>query len=112
MTVMVLPIEAGEPNYRDAELPYVLNFRFFFRGELTDMRPYSLSSGYAALNMSPMARAPEVTAPGKAFDRSISKQYVHGSLTADFSWRNPVHFCSNPEGRASSDCCINHRRTG
>ncbi|KAM7188406.1 amidase [Rhypophila sp. PSN 637] len=47
VTVMPLPIEAGQPNYRDAELP-----------------PYSLFSGYAALNMSPMSRAPEVTAPG------------------------------------------------
>ncbi|KAF2240746.1 amidase [Trematosphaeria pertusa] len=46
ITIMVLPIEAGEPNYRDAELP-----------------PYGLLSGYAALNMSPMMRAPEVTAP-------------------------------------------------
>ncbi|OQD66177.1 hypothetical protein PENPOL_c005G02364 [Penicillium polonicum] len=46
VTVMILPIEAGKPNYRDAELP--LN---------------SLLSGYAALNMSPMARSPEVTAP-------------------------------------------------
>ncbi|PVH72140.1 amidase [Cadophora sp. DSE1049] len=47
ITVMVLPIEVGKPNYRDAELP-PLN---------------SLLSGYASLNMSPMARAPEVTAP-------------------------------------------------
>lgn len=46
MTIMILPIEQGQPSYRDAELP-----------------PYSLLSGYAALNMSPMMRAPEVTAP-------------------------------------------------
>ena len=46
VTVMVLPIETGQPNYRDSELP-----------------GYSLLSGYAALNMSPMMRAPEVTAP-------------------------------------------------
>ncbi|KAF2811179.1 uncharacterized protein BDZ99DRAFT_297432 [Mytilinidion resinicola] len=43
---MVLPIEAGEPNYCDADLP-----------------PYSLLSGYAGLNMSPMMQALEVTAP-------------------------------------------------
>ncbi|EGX89814.1 amidase [Cordyceps militaris CM01] len=46
VVIMALPIEAGQPNYRDAPLP-----------------PYSLLSGYAALNMSPMLRAPEVTAP-------------------------------------------------
>ncbi|KAM7205138.1 amidase [Naviculisporaceae sp. PSN 640] len=46
VTVMPLPIETGQPNYRDAELP-----------------PNSLLSGYAALNMSPMSRSPEVTAP-------------------------------------------------
>ncbi|KAF2798542.1 amidase signature enzyme [Melanomma pulvis-pyrius CBS 109.77] len=46
MMIMILPIEQGQPNYRDAELP-----------------PYSLLSGYASLNMSPMMRAPEVTAP-------------------------------------------------
>ena len=28
--------------------------------------PFSLLSGYAALNMSPMMRAPEVTAPGNS----------------------------------------------
>lgn len=47
LTVMVLPIESGQPNYRDAPLP-----------------PYlPLLSGYSALNMSPMTRSPEVTAP-------------------------------------------------
>lgn len=46
VTIMVLPIEEGKPSYRDTELP-----------------SYGLLSGYAALNMSPMARAPEVTAP-------------------------------------------------
>ncbi|RDW93964.1 uncharacterized protein DSM5745_01286 [Aspergillus mulundensis] len=46
LTVMILPIEAGKPNYRDADLP-----------------PNGLLSGYAALNMSNMLRAPEVTAP-------------------------------------------------
>ncbi|CRL26357.1 Amidase [Penicillium camemberti] len=43
---MILPIEAGKPSYRDAEL-----------------LPNGLLSGYAALNMSPITRAPEVTAP-------------------------------------------------
>ncbi|KAF4764335.1 hypothetical protein HAV15_000346 [Penicillium sp. str.  len=46
VTVMILPIGAGKPNYRDAELP-----------------PNGLLSGYVALNMSPITRAPEVTAP-------------------------------------------------
>ncbi|KAJ2980269.1 hypothetical protein NQ176_g2746 [Zarea fungicola] len=46
VVIMPLPIEVGQPNYRDAPLS-----------------PYSLLSGYAALNMSPMLRAPEVTAP-------------------------------------------------
>ena len=31
----------------------------------TTARPFGLLSDYAALNMSPMTRAPEVTAPGK-----------------------------------------------
>ncbi|KAK2591957.1 hypothetical protein QQS21_010363, partial [Conoideocrella luteorostrata] len=47
ITIMVLPIEAGKPNYRDSEISSYL----------------PLLSGYAALNMSPMMRAPEVTAP-------------------------------------------------
>ncbi|OAR02180.1 hypothetical protein LLEC1_06508, partial [Akanthomyces lecanii] len=46
VVMMPLPIEAGQPNYRDAPPP-----------------PYSLLSGYAALHMSPMLGAPEVTAP-------------------------------------------------
>ncbi|RHZ68074.1 hypothetical protein CDV55_107783 [Aspergillus turcosus] len=46
LAVMILPIEAGKPNYRDSEPP-----------------PNGLLSGYAALNMSPMTRSPEVTAP-------------------------------------------------
>ncbi|OAA70229.1 amidase [Cordyceps fumosorosea ARSEF 2679] len=50
VVVMPLPIEAGQPNYRDAPLP---------------PREYSLLSGYAALNMSNLLRAPEVTAPGQ-----------------------------------------------
>ncbi|CAK7229734.1 hypothetical protein SCUCBS95973_007328 [Sporothrix curviconia] len=47
LTVMALPIESGQPSYRDAPVPSYL----------------PLLSGYAALNMSPMMRAPEVTAP-------------------------------------------------
>ncbi|CAG9945990.1 unnamed protein product [Clonostachys rosea f. rosea IK726] len=43
--IMVLPIEAGEPNYRDSPEP-----------------PYGLLNGYASLNMSPIMRAPEITA--------------------------------------------------
>ncbi|PSN64375.1 hypothetical protein BS50DRAFT_590198 [Corynespora cassiicola Philippines] len=45
-TIMILPIEADQPNYREAEPP-----------------SYGLLSGYASLNMSPMTRSPEVTAP-------------------------------------------------
>ncbi|KAI1058905.1 hypothetical protein LB507_004038 [Fusarium sp. FIESC RH6] len=44
-TIMVFPIEVGEPNYRD-----------------TVPAPFAPLSGYASLNMSPIARAPEVTA--------------------------------------------------
>ncbi|KAF2653457.1 amidase [Lophiostoma macrostomum CBS 122681] len=44
--VMVLPIESGQPNYRDSPLP-----------------PYSLLSGFNPLHMPPIMRAPEVTAP-------------------------------------------------
>jgi len=46
VTIMIFPIEVGKPNYRDSELP-----------------PYGILSGYASLNMSPMMRAPELTAP-------------------------------------------------
>ncbi|KAJ4291680.1 hypothetical protein N0V90_009575 [Kalmusia sp. IMI 367209] len=46
VTIMVLPIELGLPNYRDAVPP-----------------PFALLPGWAPLNMSPMARAPELTAP-------------------------------------------------
>ncbi|KAJ4135095.1 hypothetical protein NW768_004710 [Fusarium equiseti] len=44
-TIMVFPIEVGKPNYRDS-VP----------------APFAPLSGYASLNMSPIARAPEVTA--------------------------------------------------
>ncbi|KAL2070236.1 hypothetical protein VTL71DRAFT_13262 [Oculimacula yallundae] len=46
ISIMVLPIEVGQPVYRDAPVT-----------------PYGLLSGYDALNMSPIMRAPEVTAP-------------------------------------------------
>ncbi|KAL8682696.1 MAG: hypothetical protein Q9186_001292 [Xanthomendoza sp. 1 TL-2023] len=46
-TIMVFPIEVGKPNYRESEPP-----------------PFSILSGYASLNMAPMMRAPELTAPG------------------------------------------------
>ncbi|CAG8948401.1 unnamed protein product [Penicillium salamii] len=48
ISVMVFPIEEGEPNYRDGDIP-----------------PFSILSGYASLNMSPMMRGPEVTAPDR-----------------------------------------------
>ncbi|KAJ5715484.1 amidase [Penicillium malachiteum] len=44
MSFMVLPIEEGKPDYRDDDIP-----------------PFSILSGYASLNMSPMMRAPELT---------------------------------------------------
>ncbi|OHE97502.1 glutamyl-tRNA(Gln) amidotransferase [Colletotrichum orchidophilum] len=47
VTIMPLPIEVGKPNYRDSELP-----------------PETLLPGFSALHMSPIVRAPEVTAPG------------------------------------------------
>ncbi|KAL1879270.1 hypothetical protein Daus18300_001849 [Diaporthe australafricana] len=46
VTVMIFPIEAGKPKYREAELP-----------------PLSILPGFASSNMSPMMRAPELTAP-------------------------------------------------
>ncbi|KDN68942.1 hypothetical protein CSUB01_09360 [Colletotrichum sublineola] len=46
ITIMPLPIEVGKPNYRDSKLP-----------------PESLLPGFSALHMSPIMRAPEVTAP-------------------------------------------------
>ncbi|CAH0021639.1 unnamed protein product [Clonostachys rhizophaga] len=46
--IMVLPIEACKPNYRDSPEP-----------------PYGLLNGYASLNMSPITRAPEITAIGR-----------------------------------------------
>lgn len=45
-TIMILPIEAGEPNYRESK-----------------PAPFSILSGYSSLNMAPMMRAPELTAP-------------------------------------------------
>ncbi|KAJ8125793.1 hypothetical protein O1611_g7845 [Lasiodiplodia mahajangana] len=45
LAIMVLPIEVGKPNYRDSPEP-----------------PYGLLNGYASLNLSPIMRAPEVTA--------------------------------------------------
>ncbi|KAI0110841.1 amidase [Nemania sp. FL0031] len=45
LTIMVLPIEVGKPNYRDSPEP-----------------GYQLLNGYASLNLSPIMRAPEVTA--------------------------------------------------
>ncbi|KAE8443397.1 hypothetical protein EG329_001877 [Mollisiaceae sp. DMI_Dod_QoI] len=47
ITIMIFPIEVGKPSYRDVELP-----------------PYYILSGYASLHMSPMMRAPELTAIG------------------------------------------------
>ncbi|KAM0430141.1 hypothetical protein ACHAPT_006149 [Fusarium lateritium] len=47
ISIMVFPIEVGQPNYRDSPEP-----------------PYGLLNGYASLNMSPIMRAPEVTAIG------------------------------------------------
>ncbi|EEQ86219.2 amidase [Blastomyces dermatitidis ER-3] len=44
ISIMVFPIEEGRPNYRDVE-----------------PAPFSILSGYASLNMSPMMRAPELT---------------------------------------------------
>ncbi|KAF2120079.1 amidase [Lophiotrema nucula] len=46
ITVMAFPIESGQPNYRDTPLP-----------------PYGNLSGFNPLHMSPIMRAPEVTAP-------------------------------------------------
>ncbi|KAF2818883.1 amidase signature enzyme [Ophiobolus disseminans] len=46
VSVMALPIETRQPNYRDSPLP-----------------PYGLLSGFNPLHMSPIMRAPEVTAP-------------------------------------------------
>ncbi|KAF2438444.1 amidase [Karstenula rhodostoma CBS 690.94] len=46
ISVMVFPIESGQPNYRDAPIP-----------------PNSLLGGFNPLHMSPIMRAPEVTAP-------------------------------------------------
>ncbi|KAI0485871.1 amidase [Xylaria cf. heliscus] len=46
ITIMVLPIEVGQPNYRDTKAP----------------PPYSLLNGYASLNLSPIMKAPEITA--------------------------------------------------
>ncbi|KAI0393486.1 amidase [Xylariaceae sp. FL0594] len=46
VTIMVLPIEVGQFNYRDTRAP----------------PPYSLLNGYSALNLSPIMKAPEVTA--------------------------------------------------
>ncbi|KAI1130119.1 amidase [Nemania abortiva] len=45
LTIIVLPIEVGKPNYRDSPEP-----------------EYQLLNGYASLNLSPIMRAPEVTA--------------------------------------------------
>ena len=44
--LVVLPIENGEPNYRDAPPP-----------------PFSLISGFSPLYLSPISGTPEVTAP-------------------------------------------------
>ncbi|KAF2753095.1 amidase [Pseudovirgaria hyperparasitica] len=44
ITIMIFPIEVGQPSYRDAPLP-----------------PYYVLSGYASLCMSPILRAPEFT---------------------------------------------------
>ncbi|KAI1411459.1 amidase [Hypoxylon sp. FL1857] len=45
-TVMIFPIEAGKPNYRESDIP-----------------PFAILPGFASLNMAPMMRAPEITAP-------------------------------------------------
>ncbi|KAI1819342.1 amidase [Xylaria intraflava] len=45
LTIMILPIEVGKPNYRDAREPR-----------------YGILNGYDSLNLSPIMRAPEVTA--------------------------------------------------
>ncbi|TAQ88994.1 hypothetical protein B7494_g2658 [Chlorociboria aeruginascens] len=44
MTIMILPIEKGEPNYRDVDPPL-----------------HGMLDGFDTLNMSPMMRAPELT---------------------------------------------------
>ncbi|KAJ6178047.1 amidase [Penicillium mononematosum] len=44
ISIMVFPIEGGEPNYRDGDIP-----------------PFSILTGYASLKMSPMMRGPELT---------------------------------------------------
>lgn len=66
LRIMVLPIDSAVPSYRDAPEPYVPQSRQH------DMRgfngihdsAYGLLNGHASLNMSPIMRAPEVTAIG------------------------------------------------
>lgn len=85
---MLLPIEVGQLNYRESEPPQVL-IRIELSIPLTPLiRPFGLFGGYAALNMSPMMRVPEVTAPGKC-------TLIWGSvllLTSCATGRNPIFF--------------------
>lgn len=60
---------------------------FFERsGILTkSSRPNGLLSGYAALNMSPMTRAPEVTAPSKSESVSKLRQLFNSTIVGDIA---------------------------
>lgn len=62
---MILPIEVGKPNYRDSESQYVYESPECAAALTSGLRANGLLSGYAPLNMSPMMRGSEVTAPGK-----------------------------------------------
>jgi hypothetical protein len=64
VVIMVLPIEDGLPNYRDAAPPYV-NAQIEGFHANPNYSPFTLISGYSPLNLSPIVGAPEVTAPGE-----------------------------------------------
>lgn len=52
--------------------------------------PFGLLSGYASLNMSPMMRAPEVTAPGKSNHSSEPCMAAHGPPYSVISRTTPT----------------------
>lgn len=77
VTIMILPIEKGEPNYRDVDPPYVLCSHYTRITLLTKIiRLHHILHGFDPLNMSPMMRAPELTAIGDYFFPRPSEFYL------------------------------------
>ena len=59
--------------------------------------PFSILSGYASLNMAPMMRAPELTAPG-----NLSNLIFRNLLNISTSGRDSIQLKGDPKAGAST----------